>query len=75
MKIFTKEELAEYNGQNGAPAYIAFAGKVYDVTGSPFWKNGIHQGRHKAGMDLTAAMADAPHGAHVLSKFPVVGEL
>ena len=32
-KIFTKNELAQYNGQNGQPAYVAVQGVVYDVSG------------------------------------------
>jgi predicted heme/steroid binding protein len=32
MKTFSKEELAKNNGKNGSPAFIAYNGKVYDVT-------------------------------------------
>lgn len=35
LKKFTVEELEEYNG-NGKPAYVAFNGKVYDVSQSGF---------------------------------------
>lgn len=70
---FTLETLADYDGLNGHPAYVAFSGKVYDVTESPLWKNGIHKNRHHAGSDLTDALARAPHGAYILQKFPVVG--
>ena len=31
----TKSELKRYNGKEGAKAYIAFKGLVYDVTDSP----------------------------------------
>ena len=34
-KTFTRDELRKYNGQNGADAYIAIDGIVYDVTHSP----------------------------------------
>lgn len=48
---------------------------MYDVSESLLWDNGVHQGLHEAGGDLTLDMKDAPHGDEVLSKFPVVGEL
>jgi len=73
MKKFTEEELAQHNGKNGNLAYVVYKGKVYDVTGSFLWKNGIHQVLHEAGVDLTDALEQAPHGSRVLEKFPVVG--
>jgi predicted heme/steroid binding protein len=75
MRTFTREELARYNGQNGAPAYVAFAGKVYDVSRSFLWRNGTHQVTHHAGEDLTDSLERAPHGAELLARFPVVGTL
>lgn len=73
-KVFTREELREYDGSNGV-AFIAFEGKVYDVSKSFHWKKGIHQIIHRAGCDLTEALKGAPHGADMLDRFPVVGEL
>ncbi|MBS7616970.1 cytochrome B5 [Candidatus Bathyarchaeota archaeon] len=75
MKEFTEKELAEYNGKNGKPAYIAYKGKVFDVSSSFLWKNGKHQVLHEAGADLTAALQQAPHGEDVFKKFPIVGIL
>ena len=75
MRQFLKKELARYNGLNGAPAYVAYDGKVYDVTESTMWEGGNHQGVHGAGIDLTADMDDAPHSSNLLDDFPVVGEL
>ncbi|HEQ71576.1 MAG TPA: cytochrome B5 [Spirochaetia bacterium] len=75
MEIFTLDQLKEYNGKNGKPAYIGFMGKVYDVTDSFLWKNGDHQALHTAGTDLSAALGTAPHGAGLLGKFQMVGEL
>jgi len=74
MRIFTKEELKKYNGNDG-PAYIAYEGKVYDVSQSFHWKRGIHQVVHYAGCDLTEALKQAPHDSDMLDKFPIVGEL
>ena len=75
MRRFTKEELLQYNGRNGRPAFIAYEGKVYDVTESFLWQEGKHQVLHHAGRDLTEALTQAPHGVDLLQKFPVVGEL
>ena len=71
---FTMGELSKFNGKNGNPAYIAFKGKVYDVTGSSQWADGDHLG-HEAGQDLTMALDIAPHGEEVMEKMKVVGVL
>jgi len=73
MKIFTPEELAKYNGLDGRPAYVAYLGKVYDVSAMPEADHGDHLG-HPFGVDHTDAMDDAPHGDHLLFEYPVVGE-
>jgi len=75
LKEFSKEELTQYNGKNGTPAYIAYKGKVYDVSTSFLWRDGNHQVLHIAGVDLTDAMEQAPHGGDVLEKLPIVGTL
>jgi predicted heme/steroid binding protein len=75
MKEFTKEELARYDGKNGRPAYVAYEGKVYDLSGSFLWHDGSHQVLHNAGTDLTDAMEQAPHDGDVFDKFPLVGTL
>ena len=75
MKRFSKEELARYNGKNGAPAYIAYKGKVYDLSASFIWRNGRHQVVHNAGEDLTDSLEQAPHGVEMLDRLPVIGIL
>jgi len=74
MRIFTEEELREYDGRNGV-TYIAYGGKVYDVSVSYHWRKGSHHVMHCAGCDLTEALEQAPHGLSLLEKFPIVGEL
>lgn len=69
---FTIEELSSYNGLNGKPAYLAYKGKVYDVT--PVFEKGEHQGV-KAGQDLTKNFSKGPHQEDIFSKFPVVGTM
>lgn len=75
MKIFNREELARYNGKNGAPAYIAYKGMVYDASGSFQWRNGRHQVLHNAGEDLTDAFEQAPHSEDILERLPTIGTL
>ncbi|MDZ7335731.1 MAG: hypothetical protein ONB32_11290 [candidate division KSB1 bacterium] len=70
-----KNKLAEHNGQEGKAAYVAFEGKIYDVTNSKMWKKGLHMNRHHAGQDLTDAIKAAPHGPEVLNRFQQVGTL
>jgi predicted heme/steroid binding protein/uncharacterized membrane protein len=71
----TPAELAAKHGAQGQPAYIAHAGKVYDVSGSAMWEGGQHMGLHRAGGDLTSEFQDAPHGEEVFERYPQVGVL
>ncbi len=75
LKEFTFEELARFNGAQGAPVYIAFRGRVYDVSGSGLWEGGEHMASHLAGRDLTDEFAEAPHGEEVFERYPQVGVL
>ncbi len=71
MRAFTLSELAQFNGAQGKPAYVAYNGVVYDISDSFLWKGGKHQGLHRAGMDLTADIERAPHGPEFLKHWPV----
>ena len=74
-QVFTKKELAKFDGQNGQPAYVAIKGTVYDVSAKPAWRGGKHHG-NLAGRDLTAVLVEkSPHGERVLKGLPVVGKL
>jgi predicted heme/steroid binding protein/uncharacterized membrane protein len=73
MKEFDAEELAGFNGEDGNPTYIAYDGKVYDVSESKLWRKGQHMNRHRSGDDLTSDMQAAPHDFNVLERFPQVG--
>ena len=75
MRRFTKEELSQYNGKDEGPAYIAYESKVYDVSHSFLWKQGLHQVLHTAGVDLSTELDSAPHCADMLERFPVIGML
>lgn len=74
LKEYTLEELAEYNGNNGT-IYVAYQGKVYDVSSDSYlWENGDHEGCG-AGIDVTGEIERTPHGAEILKDYPVVGTL
>ncbi len=75
MRKFRKGELTVFNGMDGKQAYIAYKGKVYDVSMSWHWKGGKHQVMHKAGEDLTDALNHAPHGEDLLERVPLIGLL
>lgn len=74
MENFTRAKLALFNGEDKPEVYIAFEGKVYDVSESRLWKNGKHY-EHWAGQDLTAELEGAPHSNRVFEKFKIVGKL
>jgi predicted heme/steroid binding protein len=71
---FTRQELSQFNGKNGKPAYVGYKGKVYDVTESYQWGDGDHMG-HEAGRDLTEQMEIAPHADDVMERMKQIGEL
>jgi predicted heme/steroid binding protein len=73
----TAKELEKYNGKNGKPAYVAYQGKVYDLSQSSLWSSGEHMGMHQAGKDITEEVELAPHGEVVLEreKVKLVGKL
>lgn len=74
-RVFTSEELAAYDGQDGRPAYIAVDGVVYDVTEVRQWSSGTHFG-FEAGADVTEALSgSAPHGANQLNQAEIVGSV
>jgi predicted heme/steroid binding protein len=75
MKSISRYELAHCDGREGRPAYVAYHGKVYDVSDSFLWKGGRHQAMHDAGMDLADILDQAPHGPDLLERVPVVGVL
>jgi len=74
-KKVTQEDLVANDGKNGKPAWIAYQGKVYDVTDSSFWMEGEHMSMHTAGKDLTEDLEMAPHRDENFSRVKLVGQL
>jgi predicted heme/steroid binding protein len=71
---YSHAQLALRNGQDKPEIWVAYEGKIYDVSKSRLWRNGKHY-EHWAGQDLTDEMKDAPHLASVFDKFEQVGIL
>jgi predicted heme/steroid binding protein len=71
-RMFDPLLLQAFDGKDNTPAFIAYKGKVYDMTALKLWENGIHM-KHRAGYDLTDSIARAPHGEEKLQTLPVVG--
>ncbi|MDA8340502.1 MAG: CopD family protein [Nitrospiraceae bacterium] len=74
-KEFTMEDLHGFDGKEGRPAFVAYKGKIYDVTNSRLWKDGSHVKKHLAGHDLTDVLKTAPHGEEKILSMPEVGIL
>ncbi len=70
--VFGPTTLSVFDGKSGRDAYVAYRGKVYDVTGFELWKDGVHM-KHLAGRDLTDELGRAPHGEEKLASLRVVG--
>ena len=71
---YTKSQLALRNGQDKPEIWVAFEGRIYDVSASKLWRKGKHY-EHWAGQDLTDELKDAPHSRQVFEKFSVIGKL
>ncbi|MBN1307346.1 MAG: hypothetical protein JXA18_05480, partial [Chitinispirillaceae bacterium] len=71
----TRANLPYCDGRSGGPAYIVHENKIFDVSRSPKWKDGVHFKKHRAGSDLTESMKGAPHGPEVLDKVEYLGTM
>ncbi len=72
---FTIEELSQYDGSSGRPAYVAVNGIVYDVSVEATWGGGTHFSLY-AGHDLTDQF-NGCHGGRTenLRNLPQIGLL
>jgi 2-oxoglutarate ferredoxin oxidoreductase subunit beta len=75
LKPFTLEELQRFDGTAGKPIYVAYKGKIYDLSASPLFQGEKRMRCHIAGKDLTKDMDTAPHGEDLVLKFPLVGKI
>lgn len=67
-KEFTKTSLASHN--KGTSCYVAYGGKVYNLTGNINWTDCTHHGI-TGGKDITSIF---PHSTSYFSSIPVVGK-
>ena len=74
MIAYTRIQLALRNGQDRPEVWVAYQGKIYDVSGGRLWHQGKHY-EHWAGQDLTEELQDAPHTDRVFEKFNLIGFL
>lgn len=73
-KEFTLEDLAQYDGSNGNPAYVAIEGIVYDIGNAVTWGGETHFGL-TAGQDLTEQFNSCHGIMDILNNAPKVGIL
>ena len=71
--LLTLEQLEQYDGRDGSPAYVAVNGIIYDMTPIPQWARGVHFGV-SAGRDVTARV-NLCHGGNILKLLKVVGRI
>lgn len=74
MIAYTKSQLALRNGQDRDETWVAYQGKIYDVSESRLWRHGKHY-EHWAGQDLTDELQDAPHTEKVFERMKQIGIL
>lgn len=74
----TRTQLANADGKNGNPCYVAVSGRVYEIKNSSLWVDGIHtesEGDASCGRDLTSVIRRAPHGVSILTSSPKVSSV
>jgi predicted heme/steroid binding protein len=74
LPIYSRGQLALRNGQDRPEIWIAYKGKIYDVSRSRLWHKGKHY-EHWAGQDLTDELKDAPHTEQVFERYDMIGIL
>jgi predicted heme/steroid binding protein/uncharacterized membrane protein len=69
------DDLMLFNGSKDRAVYFAYKGKIYDVSKSEHWTEGLHFTKHRAGTDLTDMLKQAPHGEEKIIEMPQIGKL
>ena len=71
--LLTLQELEQYDGRDGSPAYVAVNGFIYDISPIPQWAHGVHFGV-SAGRDVTERV-NLCHGSTILKRLKIVGRI
>ncbi|HWT77048.1 MAG TPA: cytochrome b5 domain-containing protein [Mobilitalea sp.] len=75
LRVISPEELADNDGSNGKPAYVAVNGNVYDVTDAIRWAGGTHFGLY-SGRDLSNEFMACHNGmSDILKMLPQIGTI
>lgn len=75
LREFTVEELSQYDGVNGRPAYVGVNGNVYDLTNNSHWSGGSHYGLF-AGQNHSEDFMICHAGmSQILDQLPLVGKV
>lgn len=77
-RLFTLQQLAEFNGTGGRRCYVAVQNVVYEIEQGRLWKDGKHassKGQAECGKDVSEAIGKSPHGTAKLATLPKVGSL
>ncbi len=67
------QELAQFDGKDGRPAFVAVNNIIYDMSDFPFWAEGMHFGI-LAGTDATEDFRTC-HSHTILERLIPVGRL
>ena len=77
-RVFTIDDLKEFDGKSDRDCYVAVDGTVYNIEQGRLWQNGKHsssEGQASCGRDLSVVIGQSPHGKSKLSTLEVVGKL
>jgi arsenite oxidase small subunit len=75
LRRLSLKELEGFDGKEGRPLYLAFKGRIYDLSNSRLWIQGMHMGMHTRDENLAETIKGAPHGEEMLERFPILGTL
>jgi len=64
LPLVNRAKLALHNGQDRPEIWVAWLGKIYDLSESRLWRHGKHY-EHWAGQDLSEELKESPHGQRV----------
>jgi predicted heme/steroid binding protein len=67
-RVFTLDELGNYDGKDGKPLYLIFKGKVYNLSENKLWVNAKHMGLRVFHEKPEETIKQASHAEEVLPR-------